>query len=234
MAIYNFSFPAAAAGLTATIRDDSGATVASQAVPSATDVQGPAVVAAELPVGWYAAQAVDAAINADFRAPGIIDVPASLSSGFTLDVPYWYFELNNGLDLPIATNTEIAWDTVYGSEDGYSDYAGASQTHLTFGAGVYLVDFELDIEQPTSDRLVNSSLLSRPPGAGRSISANGARTLLSKDTGLNFVTGSGSFVLREDDWYGVLSAGQRVTDDADSGAETLSITWGYMSVLKIG
>jgi hypothetical protein len=78
MATYTFSFPASAAGLAVTIRDAGGSTVGTDTAGAASDTQGAVVVTANLPVGSYTAEAVDAGIHYTSRAPGILDVPASL------------------------------------------------------------------------------------------------------------------------------------------------------------
>lgn len=78
MATYTFSFPASAAGLTVTIRDAAGDSVATPTAGAASDVQGAVVVTADLPVGSYTATAVNTGIHYSSSATGVLDVPASL------------------------------------------------------------------------------------------------------------------------------------------------------------
>lgn len=78
MPAYTFTFPAAAARLAYTITNAAGTTVGTGTLGSPTDTQGPIVVTTTLPAGDYVATASDAAVFASFRAPGVLDIEASV------------------------------------------------------------------------------------------------------------------------------------------------------------
>jgi len=82
MAVYRFSFPAAAAGKGVSIKNAAGDEVGTATAGSAAGVQGPVVVTADLPVGSYVAEATDAKIFFTSRAPGVLDVGSSIPTGF--------------------------------------------------------------------------------------------------------------------------------------------------------
>lgn len=80
MATYVFTFPAAAAGKAVTVRDAGGSTVDSGTAGSASGVQGSCTYSADLPVGSYVAEAVDASIFFTSRAPGVLDVTGAATA----------------------------------------------------------------------------------------------------------------------------------------------------------
>lgn len=78
MATYVFTFPASAAGRAVTIRDSAGDTVDTDTAGSAIPGQGSVLVVAELPVGSYVATAETANEFYTSRAPGVLDVSATV------------------------------------------------------------------------------------------------------------------------------------------------------------
>lgn len=79
MPTYEFSFPGSAAGLPVSITEG-GVEVDTATAPAATSAWGAVVVSANLPEGSYVGEAADARIFYSSRAPGVVNVLASVAA----------------------------------------------------------------------------------------------------------------------------------------------------------
>lgn len=156
--VYNFSFAPPAAGLTCTVTDETGATVATGTVGTEVGLDGAVVFSAALAEGNYTGSVSDAAFG-EWHEVGVLDVPDSLTAGggggFLLDSDALTVEINDGTTLPLDGGS-LTFDTL-------PDGIALDGTHIVgIEPGVYAALVEIDLDAPAEDRTItvniNSSL----------------------------------------------------------------------------
>lgn len=149
---YKFTFPAAATGLPVTVTDPEGTAIATNTLGEPSEVQGGIVYSVGLTAGDYTARAVDAAIFADFRAPGILDIT---NSTVTLGAEPYYFQNTSGGTMSPGGGQNLTFDEAL---DGQIDIPN----------GLYLVDIGIDFSEADELRYatVNVSMGSNTKSMG--------------------------------------------------------------------
>jgi hypothetical protein len=248
MPVYTFSYVDSLQGATVSVLNAAGTEVTTGTLGS-PDATGMCVLSKTLDEGQYYGLATSSgAVNpfggvthaSDFPAriisPGVLDIPASIAAGggTTTTGSQFFFEANSPLNLPTGFNTAVTWDTAYGSETGYADYAGTvPTTQINLPVGIYQVDYEIDINPPAADRLMGARMYVKD-GDTTKDSVGCGTTFIPTTVGSGELTASGLLVIADPSFTVELYAQPRPADASESSPPDVVTSYCYAIFRKIG